>query len=292
MAGFENPLQSAVHDAYLDACMGELKALKPGNVHEYSDGHDMTVEDFKASAIASAPYMADSNLTLGERILKSIEATQKAVGCNTNLGIVLLCAPLAHCALTGIEGDSLRQRLQHLLNALSVADAVLTYKAIALASPAGLGEHDLHDVNQVPTVTLKEAMAEAAGFDRIAYQYAHGFEDVFETGVTVIREGFKKGLGESWATTCAFMAFLSRFNDTHIERKFSPSTADGIRAEARTLETALIHAADPVQMTGDMLAFDQSLKDRKINPGTSADLTVAGLLAAKLEDIVARPNPS
>tara|TARA_B100002003_G_scaffold33379_1_gene28531 strand:- start:83 stop:208 length:126 start_codon:yes stop_codon:yes gene_type:complete len=36
-----------------------------------------------------------------------------------------------------------------------------------------------------------------------------------------------------------------------------------------------------------MLKFDSDLKERGLNPGASADLTVASLLATKLEDILA-----
>ncbi len=56
-----------------------------------------SVEQFISSAEASAQHIADPKPTgLGQRILKAISAThQEAVGCNTNLGIVLLCAPLA-----------------------------------------------------------------------------------------------------------------------------------------------------------------------------------------------------
>ena len=37
-------------DAFKAACMAELEALKPGNVHIFADGHGMTVQDFMASA--------------------------------------------------------------------------------------------------------------------------------------------------------------------------------------------------------------------------------------------------
>jgi triphosphoribosyl-dephospho-CoA synthase len=48
----------AVAGAFRDACLAELEALKPGNVHRFSDGHDMTVADFVASADAARPLIA------------------------------------------------------------------------------------------------------------------------------------------------------------------------------------------------------------------------------------------
>ena len=44
----------ALHAAFVAACETELRALKPGNVHVYADGHGMSVDDFRASAIAAA----------------------------------------------------------------------------------------------------------------------------------------------------------------------------------------------------------------------------------------------
>ncbi|HKW53006.1 MAG TPA: triphosphoribosyl-dephospho-CoA synthase, partial [Stellaceae bacterium] len=87
-----------LQQAYVDACRLELRALKPGNVHVASEGHGMTVAQFEASAVASAPYVSASGKPVGERIRDAIAATHAAVGCNTNLGIVLLAAPLLAAA--------------------------------------------------------------------------------------------------------------------------------------------------------------------------------------------------
>ena len=73
-------------NAYRNACMAELQALKPGNVHVFADGHGMTIHDFIKSADASAAVIAQPDLSVGERIYLVVEATQKAVGLNTNLG--------------------------------------------------------------------------------------------------------------------------------------------------------------------------------------------------------------
>ena len=84
--------------SFLDACLAELEALKPGNVHRQGAGHGMTVDDFVASAEAAAPVMGRQGLAVGERIKLAVEATQRAVSQNTNLGIILLATPLANAA--------------------------------------------------------------------------------------------------------------------------------------------------------------------------------------------------
>jgi triphosphoribosyl-dephospho-CoA synthase len=64
--------------AYRAACMGELQALKPGNVHAFADGHGMTIQDFILSADVTAEMMTRADLTVGERIFYAAEATKKS----------------------------------------------------------------------------------------------------------------------------------------------------------------------------------------------------------------------
>ena len=90
--------RAQIRAAYLAACQAELQALKPGNVHVFADGHGMSVADFEASAAASAGALTDPALPVGERILRAVRRSRRAAGCNTNLGILLLCAPLAAAA--------------------------------------------------------------------------------------------------------------------------------------------------------------------------------------------------
>src|SRR5690242_14660894 len=92
----------ALSAAYIAACELELRALKPGNVHDFAAGHGMTVDDFAASAEVSAGPLCRPGASVGERILGAIRATRERVGCNTNLGIVLLAAPLVAAAEHGI----------------------------------------------------------------------------------------------------------------------------------------------------------------------------------------------
>jgi triphosphoribosyl-dephospho-CoA synthase len=288
----ENVPEESVRDAIEQACLRELEALKPGNVHVHAEGHGMTVDDFKASATIAAVYLSRRSLSVGEKILRAVEDSVASVGCNTNLGIVLLCAPLAQAALAEGEG-TLRQRLDRVLRSLSVDDARAVYKAIRIASPAGLGASPEHDVAHEPTVDLREAMAAAAGRDRIAFQYAHDFEDVFGLGVASWREALSVeipgGMDEAEAAARVYLGFLGGFPDSHIERKYSAAVAQDVRGRAMKLEATLATLASAEEKKAEMLEFDAELKERNLNPGTSADLTVASLLAAKLEDILTRP---
>ena len=273
---------AAVERAYLWACRAELAALKPGNVHVHAAGHDMTMADFEVSAQASAPAMAVAGLSVGQRILEAISRTRSVVASNTNLGIVLLSAPLAQAALSA-RGPNLRQRLERVLDDLTIDDAEHAFAAIRLANPGGLGQSAHHDVRHPPTATLRVAMEEARGRDRIAAQYSTGFADIFEIGLPRLAEGRQQWPEPEWATTALYLAFLAAFPDSHILRRFDGSTAHAVMEQARTLEQRFRHAADPRALLDDLRAFDRTLKDKGINPGTCADLTVAALFASQLE---------
>lgn len=282
----------AVESAFLFACQTEIAALKPGNVHVHAAGHSMTAADFETSAIAAAPFIAAPELSVGAAIHIAMRATWSAVGQNTNLGILLLAAPLARAALSlgDDEPPELREELRHILDHLTVADARDAFAAIALANPGGLGDAPEQDVRQPPAVTLTEAMRLAAHRDRIAHQYVTAFEDVFETGVPAIADGMARLHDDRWAAVCAYLALLAAIPDTHIIRKYGMEVAEGVRLQAAPHFDALKRLTNPEELTGALLAFDQDLKQRGINPGTTADLTVASLFVWRLSGTVSSPR--
>jgi triphosphoribosyl-dephospho-CoA synthase len=277
-------LSDCLAEMFRFACVAELEALKPGNVHIYADGHGMRVQDFMRSAAAAAGQIALPGLTVGERIEKAVDATWQAVGCNTNLGIILLCAPLVHAALRS-AGSPFRDRLREVLATLTVQDAEHAFRAILRASPAGLGGSSQHDVHQLPTVTLLEAMHVARQRDRIAFQYTSYFADVFEIGVPRYAKAIRFWDSPSWAATAVYLSFLARYSDTHVERKHGAGIARTIRGEASVHEAALLACDKPQSYLSELLKFDNSLKMRGLNPGTSADLTVATLLVVSMENV-------
>lgn len=275
----------SVRDALQHACRAELAAMKPGNVSVYADGHGMTVEDFRRSADAAAPVLARPGLRVGQRIAGAIDATRRVVGCNTNLGIVLLCAPLAHTALRLRGGQSLRAALGETLQALDEEDARLAYAAIRQARPGGMGEVHEHDIRSAaPRVTLLEAMAAAADRDRIACQYAHGYRDLFDFAEPHLRAALDRWHSEEWAVVSLYLALLAAFGDSLVARKHGAGTAAHLRADAARVAARLEACSDPAAMQARLIQFDRRLKARRINPGTTADLVVATLLVRQLHD--------
>ena len=276
-------LEDRVAAAYVEACLAELDAPKPGNVHRFAPGHRMEVADFVRSAEASAAPIASRGARVGTRVRAAVDATLKAVGQNTNLGIVLLCAPLA--AAAEAPDMVLRSALAGVLDGLDRADAQDVFAAIAAANPGGLGPAPRHDVNAPATITLREAMAEAADRDRIARQYVTTYEDIFSLGLPALATARRRQSDARWPTLSVYLTFLAAMPDTHVVRKFDKGVAEAVRREAADWRDALAAARDPEGIVDGLLSWDEELKSRGINPGTSADLTVATLFASTLSTI-------
>ncbi|MCD2181523.1 triphosphoribosyl-dephospho-CoA synthase [Rhizobium sp. GN54] len=270
-----------IQTAYLDACRAEIDALKPGNVHRFADGHRMSADQFLQSAAVSAPWICETQAPVGRRILGAVTATRESVGTNTNLGILLLCAPLAKAAADATTDfhRALRRTLEH----MDADDARDVFAAIRLANPGGLDAVEDQDVSREPTVSLMEAMGMAADRDMIARQYTTGFADIFAGGLSAWQAATDRGENGMWPTVFVYLHFLSTFPDSHVGRKFGGELACAIRSEAETIRRKV---ADEPSLSGReavLLDFDRRLKDRGINPGTSADLTVATLFVRSIK---------
>ena len=264
------------------ACLLEVSAPKPGNVSPGRHFHDTRYEDFLASAIAIGPALAGAGQhPLGMTIRMAVDATLRWTRSNTNLGIVLLLAPLARAALSA--GDSMRERLSRVLNATTLEDATQVYAAIRQARPGGLGEAASEDVAEPPSVTLREAMALAAERDAIAREYVTDFALTFETGVPALRAARGEGLAWTDAAVDAHLALLDKTTDTHIARKLGPVEAAKVSERAREIRAA--GGTRSPQGRKGLAALDAELRDprNRRNPGTTADLTCAALFVVILE---------
>jgi triphosphoribosyl-dephospho-CoA synthase len=264
------------------ACLLEVSAPKPGNVSPGQHFHDTRYEDFLASAVAIGPALAAAgDRTLGGTVLAAVDATTRWTRSNTNLGIILLLAPLARAALRG--GGSLRDGIREVLAATTLADAAEVYTAIRRARPGGLGAAATEDVAAAPTVTLHEAMALAAERDSVAREYATAFDITFGIGAPALRAARSSGLDWSDAVVETYLRLLATVPDTHIARKLGPAVAEAVSRRAREVEQAGgVRTEDGRRALG---AFDAELRDptNSHNPGTTADLTCAALFVVILE---------
>ena len=280
-------LNQQLAEAYQQACQCEINAFKPGNVSIHSDGHGMVAADFFKSAEVSAPAISNPDYSLGEKIFYALEETRNAVGCNTNLGIVLLCAPLIH-AIQHKNRGIIRSRLSHVLNHTTVTDAEWVYRGIRLVKPAGMGYSADQDIEYKPDINLTETMRIASHRDRIAYQYISDYEDVFDFAKNRYHTAVGQWGEETWAAVAVFVSLLHKIPDSHIERKFGNRFTRMIITRMALLDKELSSSSEPKRCITRLQEVDAEFKNAGINPGTTADLTVATLLVVRLEALLSQ----
>ena len=271
------------------ACLIEASAPKPGNVSPGKPFRDTRYEDFLASAVGAGPELGQAGTRpLGETILAAVRATRRWTPANTNLGIILLFAPIARAA--GRLGDSatrrlgLREEVQAVLRETTLEDARLAYVAIREAHPGGLGTAGDQDLSGEPNVTLLEAMRLAQQRDLVAREYATGFTLTFECGHPAVRAALDAGLPWDQATVETSLTLLAREPDTLIARKLGREAAETTtRRAAEVLRQGGVRTVDG---RAALAAFDADLRDAQNsrNPGTTADLTAAAVFVTLIED--------
>lgn len=262
------------------ACLIEASAPKPGNVTPQHAFSDTTYEDFLLSAAAIGPaFLRAAEAGVGATVLRAVQDTRRLVRANTNLGIVLLLAPLARAA--GGGGGPLREHLARELRSLTRADARDAFAAIRLTSPGGLGRAEHEDVQDEPKRTLREAMALAAERDSIAREYVTDYDLTFGMVAPALSGARTAGLSWSAAALEAYLRTLAAVPDTLVARKEGRETAESVSAGARR-----VLAATGTARAEGLAAFDAELRahGNRRNPGTTADLVAAGLFVALVEE--------
>ena len=260
------------------ACRWEVLAPKPGNVHPGAAFEDLTAGDFLESADLIAPILADARHSgVGAAILSAVQATQAALGRNTNLGIILLLAPLAAVPLERRLEDGVAE----VLSRTNVADAEFVYEAIRCAQPGGMGQVDEQDVAGTPTDTLVNVMRLAAPYDRIAAQYTDNYRDVLAFAVPQLQEWTDRVRDAAVAIVGLHLTLMAHLPDTLIARKCGTELA----MESASRAQAVLDAGWPESADGTAACaeFDRWLRadGHRRNPGTTADLIAATLFAAQ-----------
>ena len=270
------------------ACVLEATARKPGNVHRFQDFDDTTYLDFILSALAIGPaFDRSAGRGIGAIVLDAVASTRRVVASNTNLGMILLLAPLAEAP----RGVPLREGLAAILHATTVNDARLVYQAIRLARPGGLGRADAQDVAEEPSQPLRSVMALAADRDAVARQYAGGFREVFEIGVPALRSALAAGRALELAVIRAHLRLMAEVPDTLIARKCGRDEAlESARLAARVLGEGWPDSDLGIQRCAELDGWLRG-KGHDRNPGTTADLVAAALFVCLRDETINMPVP-
>lgn len=285
------------------ACLLEATAPKPGNVSPACSFSDLTYEDLLASAAAiGGPLAGAGARPLGTTIRLAVEATGRWTRSNTNLGIVLLLAPLTRAVILHLEGRAargasastaetapvhpLRGAVRKVLDETTVDDAREVYAAIRRAAPGGLGRVDEQDVAHEPSATLLEAMRLGAGRDGIAHEYATAFEVTFEIGTPALHRARTDGLSWSDAIVETFLTMLAARPDSHVARRGgSALAADVSRRACAAVAAGGVRTEEGRCAIADM---DRALRDPRhlASPGTTADLTASTIFVVLVDSMM------
>ena len=273
---------------------------KPGNVHRTRNYDDMVFQDFVISGVVIGDTMEEvanqakeiddlSNAELGKYILQAVNETNKWIETNTNLGIMMMCIPIAASAAISNGFDEIQENVGRLMDATTVEDAVNLYDAINVADAGGMGDQEEFDVMsekakdelRANNQTMYDVLKISAGWDRLANELTSKMPVCFEIGYPTFSD-FWKTCDDvdviNKASVLTFMTILSQVPDTLISRKYGNEIAEAVSRKAE----GILKFKDEDSFVEKLLEFDDYLYENKYNPGTTADLTAASIFLSYL----------
>ena len=279
---------ATIADAIRWACIWEASAAKPGNVHPAARFADLCYGDFVAAADITADALTRPDRSMPMRMSDAIVQCRRAIGSNANLGIVLLMGPMVEHfertpqreTGTPSQGNPSRSISANLSRWSPAEGGVL---AAAMATVGGGGVDDRRrTIDSCRDVRLAgehydflAAMRSVADRDRIAAMYDTGFEPLFSQMVPRLRTDIAR-CGLHLGILSTFLWILGEYPDSLIARKCGDVVARDVSARASRVVAS---NAAQVQSFDDYLRSDGN----RLNPGTTADLIAAALLAWIIE---------
>ena len=274
---------------------------KPGNVHRTRNYDDMVFQDFAISAVVIGDTMEEvatqakeaddlSKAELGRFILQAVDETNKWIETNTNLGIMMMCIPIAAAASISGGFDEIQENVGRLMDATTVDDAVNLYDAINIADAGGMGDQEEFDVMsekakdelRANNQTMYDVLEISAGWDRLANELTNKMPVCFEIGYPTFYNFWESSDDVdaiNMATVLTFMTVLSQIPDTLISRKYGDETAESVSQKA----AEILKFKDDDSFVEKLLEFDDYLFENGYNPGTTADLTAASIFLSYLK---------
>jgi len=240
---------------------------KPGNVDRCHDYAETRIEHFLASTIFAREALEEAEQgtgRIGEIIKHAVRDTSCHAGGNTHFGAFILLIPLVY-------GRDIAGALRA-IEQTDTSDAVAFYKAFASTS-VKMNATDELDVNDPHTLTLirdrdmtlADIMQHSAPRDMVAREWVTGFP-LTRRGADLLKE-FGPGR-QSIVDT--FLTLLATEPDTFIIKKHGADVA----------RTVMLSAREVLDGQRTIESLDEECIRRDINPGSTADITIAALYIA------------
>jgi len=275
---------------------------KPGNVHRTRNFDDMAFEDFIISGVVIGDTIEEaasniknsddlSSAELGKFILQAVNETDKWISNNTNLGIMMMCVPIACSASISNDFTEIQDNVGLLMDSTTVEDACNLYDAINVADAGGMGDQDEFDVMSEKAKdelcennqTMFDVLKISAPWDRLARELTSKMPVCFNIGYPT----FNKIKNESQdidainkATVLTFLTILSQVPDTLISRKYGNEVSEKVSKKAEEV----LKFKDSDLFAKILKDFDDELYQNNYNPGTTADLTAASIFLSYLSE--------
>ncbi|MHA1311898.1 MAG: triphosphoribosyl-dephospho-CoA synthase [Candidatus Helarchaeota archaeon] len=290
---------------------------KPGNVHRTRDFNFTRYEHFLVGGVVIRSAFQSlcentvnviknnkkySKLSLGQYILQAIIETKKwQNGGNINLGIILLLVPLcaASCVLINQsinkpnDFNFLRDEVDKILKSSTYKDTINLYKAIKIANPGGMGNVEKYDINnenslkliKKDNINLYDIFNQSKEWDSIAMELVSKYRITFDIGLPYFIETFQKCHDINIAIVNTFLKIVSEIPDSLIIRQYGKKIANEYSGKALELisKGGLLNPS----IKNKLFKWDRSIirTNLKINPGTTADLTVSTIFVSLLSGI-------
>ncbi|WP_247728583.1 triphosphoribosyl-dephospho-CoA synthase [Halovivax limisalsi] len=252
---------------------------KPGNVDRSRDLAELRFEHFLAGAVGVRAGLdrAAAGEPIGTSFERAVAGMTRFAGRNTQFGSLLLLVPLVSAARGGLD----RSSVERAVSETTVDDAAAFYRAFEHVSvavdepPADAAALDARrGADAIPAVRdrgldLRSVLELGVPGDDVAREWVTGFERSYDAARRLsVADG---PLQDRVASV--FLELLAERPDTLVSIRHGESVAAEVRKRARDLveRGAFERDRDAVE------TFATELVERGINPGTTADLTAAGL---------------
>ncbi|NPE29844.1 fumarate hydratase [Methanococcoides sp. SA1] len=294
------------------ACCAQLGMIlevssspKPGNIDRHHDYEDTRYEHFLASAVSVHPVIeaaARNDSRVGALLKNAVcHSNSWQSGGNTHFGAFLLLIPLSMAAgeLLGsgkkFDMDELVARAHEIVCSTDTDDAIDFYKAFRSAGVRvnDVDEFDLQDDSSFVSLreeglTLYDLMVISQGYDQIANEWVSGFGDCVKCARMLDRFMDVSGDGAlipdiNHAVVFSFLKLLSDRPDTFIRTKTDENTAEEVSYQAKCIVSKLESSGYHMSpFWDDVGKFDELLLEKGLNPGSTADIIIAGLFISLL----------
>ncbi len=251
---------------------------KPGNIDRNHDYADTKYEDFLAAAVSVFPVMekACHSQGIGDLILEATEeSTAWQQGGNTHFGAYILLFPLIKAACEDLA--DLQNEAIQVVRETTMDDAVDFYKAFGKVQVKMKGSEDL-DVSDAASLndirkrglTLFDIMEISSKNDLVAREWTNGFARCFKAAELILERRYNGTLNDAIVLT--YLDLLADEPDTFVAKKYDMNKALYVQGLA----------IDVLERRMTLNELSNRLYREKINPGSTADIIIAGIFIALL----------